>query len=135
MSPLCALQGRRKSRRIQQQLHKLPLVFDRQANDLGFVDCPVCDLLSAATTKSLTLRPAIRRHASPPERIGRDAGFDTGGADCLLGMMETLLGHDCTGFYLTMQSARGMLADFPELIRPRGASGRTTGPHLRTHAV
>lgn len=41
MSSLCALQGRRKSRWLQKQFDETALVFDRQADDLGFIDCPL----------------------------------------------------------------------------------------------
>ena len=46
MRLLRALHGRRKSRRIQQEFDKEPLVFNGHANDLSFVDSPVGDLLS-----------------------------------------------------------------------------------------
>src|ERR1039457_5340840 len=87
-----ALQGRRKSRRIQKQFHKTLLVLDGQANHLGFVDCPMCDLLSGATTKSLILRPCnsaarlTTRSASGAMRASMRAVRIAG-----WGMAETLL--------------------------------------------
>jgi hypothetical protein len=86
MSLLRALQGRRKSRRIQKQPHKALLVFDRQANDLGFVDCPVRNLLSGGNHK-IADTAALQFRGAPddPERIGRNAGLDTRGAACWLG--------------------------------------------------
>jgi hypothetical protein len=81
-----ALQGRRKNRRIQKQLHKALLVFEGQANDLGFVDCPVCDLLSGGNHKIAdTAALEFRGAPDDAERIGRNAGFDTRGAAGLLG--------------------------------------------------
>jgi hypothetical protein len=86
MSLLGALQGRRKNRRIQKQFHKTLLVLDGQANDLGFVDCPMCDLLGGgnqkiADTAALQLCGAL----DDQERIGRNASFDTRCAGCLPG--------------------------------------------------
>src|ERR1035437_9561555 len=57
MSLLGALQGRRKNRRIQKQFHKTLLVLDGQANDLGFVDCPMCDLLGGGNQKTADTPP------------------------------------------------------------------------------
>jgi hypothetical protein len=81
-----ALQGRRKNRRIQKQLHKALLVFDGQANDMGLVDCPVSDLLSGGDHK-IADTAALQFRGTPDdaERIGRNAGFDTRGAAGLLG--------------------------------------------------
>jgi hypothetical protein len=86
MSPLRALQGRRKNLRLQKQLRKAVLIFDRQTNDLDFIDRPMCDLLSSgnheiADTAALELRCAL----DDPERIRRDASFDTRGPASLLG--------------------------------------------------
>jgi hypothetical protein len=86
MSLLGTLQGRRKSGRIQKQPHKALLVFDRQVNDLGFVDCPVRDLLSGGNYK-IADTATLQFCCAPddPERIGRNASLDTRGAACLLG--------------------------------------------------
>jgi hypothetical protein len=78
MSLLCTLQGRRKNRWIQEQFHKALLVLDRQANHVSFVDCPVCDLLSSGDHKIAdTAALQFRGTLDDPERIGRDASFDT----------------------------------------------------------
>ena len=80
------LQGRRKNRRIQKRLHKALLVFDGKVNDLGFVDCPVCDLLSSGNHKIAdTAALQFRGTLDDPERVGRNASFDTCCAGCLLG--------------------------------------------------
>src|ERR1035437_3378374 len=118
MSLLRALQGRRKSRRIQKQPHKALLVLDRQANDLGCVDCPVRDLLSGGNHK-IADTPALQFRGAPddPERIGSDASFDAGGADCLLGHGGNTPKEHCTGLCLTVQLAEGGTA--------RGKGART----------
>ena len=87
-----ALQGKRKNRRIQEQLHKALLVFDGQVNDLGFVDCPVCGLLSGGDHK-IADTAALQFRGAPDDakRIGRNASFDTGGAACLLGHGRALV--------------------------------------------
>jgi hypothetical protein len=86
VSLLGALQGRRKNRRVQKQLNKALLVFDGQVNDLGFVDCPVCDLLSGGDHKIAdTAALEFRGPPDDPKRIGRNASFDTRRAACLLG--------------------------------------------------
>jgi len=77
MRPLRALQGSRGSGRIQKQLDEALLVLDRQADDLGFFDCPVRDLLSGgnheiADAAALKFRGALDN----PERRGRNTGFD-----------------------------------------------------------
>src|ERR1019366_6010446 len=84
MGLLGALQGRRKNRRIQKQLHKAPLVFDGEVNDLGFVDCPVCDLLRGGNHK-IADTAALQFRGAPDnsKRIGRNASFDTRSAACL----------------------------------------------------
>ena len=51
MGSLRALQGRRKSRRVQKQLDEALLIFDRQADDLGFIDSPMRHLLSRGNYK------------------------------------------------------------------------------------
>jgi len=86
MSLLGALQSRRKDRRIQKQLHKALLVFEGQVNDLGFVDCPVSDLLSGGNHK-IADTAALQFRGTPDDAkcIGRNAGFDTRGAGGLLG--------------------------------------------------
>jgi hypothetical protein len=78
MSPLRSLQGRRNSRRIEKQSHKALLVFDGQANNLGFVDCPMCDLLGSgnheiADAAALQFRGTL----DDQKRVGRNASFDT----------------------------------------------------------
>jgi hypothetical protein len=81
-----AFQGRRKNRRIQKQFHKALLVLHRQANDLGFVDSPVSDLLSSRNYKIAdTAALQFGGTLDDQERIGRNASFDTGCAGCLLG--------------------------------------------------
>jgi hypothetical protein len=86
MSLLRALQGRRKNRGIQKQLHEALLVFEGQVNDLGLVDCPVGDLLSGGNHKIAdTAALQFRGTLDDPERIGRNASFDTRGAVGLLG--------------------------------------------------
>jgi hypothetical protein len=86
MSLLGALKGRRKNRRIQKQFHKTLLVLDGQANDLGFVDCPVCDLLSSGDQKiTNTATLQFRGTLDDQEGIGRNASLDTRCAGCLLG--------------------------------------------------
>ena len=89
VSLLGALQGRRKNRRIQKQLHKALLVFDGQVNDLGLVDCPVCGFLSSGDHK-IADTAALQFRGAPddPKRIGRDASFDTRRS-------TGLLGHGC----------------------------------------
>ena len=78
MGLLGALQGRRKNRRIEKQFHKALLVLNGQANDLGFVNCPVCDLLSGGNHKIAdTAALQFRGTLDGPERIGRNARFDT----------------------------------------------------------
>ena len=47
MSSFCALQGRRKSGWLQKQFHETALVFDRQADDLGVINCPLRNLPSS----------------------------------------------------------------------------------------
>ena len=92
MSLFRALKGRRGNRRFQKQLHEALLVFDRQADDLRFVDCPMCHFLSGgnheiAETAALELR-------GPPdnsERTGRNASFDPRGAIRFLGLRARLL--------------------------------------------
>jgi len=59
---LRAFHGGSESRRLQKQVHKAPLVIDRKANRLDF----------------------FRISFDGPERSGRDPGFDTFGAICLL---------------------------------------------------
>jgi hypothetical protein len=86
MSLLGALQGRRKNRRIHKQFHKALLVFDGQANDPGFVDRPMCDLLSGGNHKIAdTAALQFRGTLDDQERIGRNASFDTSCAGCSLG--------------------------------------------------
>jgi hypothetical protein len=81
-----ALQGGRKNRRIQKQLHKAPLVLDGQVNDLGLIDCPVSNLLSGGHHKIADTAPLQFRGApDDAKRAGRDASFDTRGASCVLG--------------------------------------------------
>jgi hypothetical protein len=81
-----ALQGRRKNRRMEKQFHKTPLVLNGQANDLGFVDCPVCDLLSGGNYKIAdTAALQFSGTLDDPERIGRNASFDARCAGCLRG--------------------------------------------------
>src|ERR1017187_2608029 len=73
-----ALQGRRKSRRIQKQFHKALLVLDGQANHLGFVDCPMCDLLCSGNHKIAdTAALQFGGTLDDEERSGCDASFDT----------------------------------------------------------
>jgi hypothetical protein len=86
MSLLRTLQGRRQSRWVQEQLHEAHLVFDGQMNELGFVDGPVCDLLSGGNHK-IADAAALQFRGTPddPECIGRNASFDTRGAAGLLG--------------------------------------------------
>ena len=104
MSLLGALQGRRKNRRMQKQLHKALLVFDGQVNELGFVDGPVCDLLSSGHHK-IADTAALQFRGTPddPKRTGRNASFDTRGAAGLLGHGGDTPKQYCTGFCLTMQ--------------------------------
>ena len=85
MGLLGGLQGRRKNRRIQKQLHKALLIFDGKVNDLGFVDGPVCDLLSSGNHK-IADTAALQFRGAPDDskRIGRNASFDTRSAACLL---------------------------------------------------
>ena len=81
-----ALQGRRKNRRMEKQFHKTPLVLNGQANDLGFVNCPVCDLLSGGNYKIAdTAALQFSGTLDDPERIGRNASFDARCAGCLRG--------------------------------------------------
>jgi hypothetical protein len=47
MGSLCALQGRRQSRWLQKQFDETVLVFDRQADYMGIVDCPLRNLPSS----------------------------------------------------------------------------------------
>jgi hypothetical protein len=83
-----SLQGGRKNRRIQEQLHKALLVFDGKVNDLGFVDGPVCGLLSGGNHKIAdTAALKFRGPSDDAKRIGRNASFDTRRA-------ASLLGHD-----------------------------------------
>jgi hypothetical protein len=86
MSLLRALQGRRQNRRIEEQLHEAHLVFDGQMNELGFIDGPVCDLLSGGDHKIAdTAALQFRGTSDDPEGIGRNASFDTRGAAGWLG--------------------------------------------------
>jgi len=92
MSSLCALQGGRKSWWVQKQFDEALLVFDRQTDDLGFIDRPVRNLLSSgnheiADTTALKFRGALDN----PERTGRNAGFYARGAVRLLGHSSILL--------------------------------------------
>src|SRR5580704_15675798 len=92
MSSLGALQGRRKSWRVQKQLYEALLVLYRQTDDLGFIDCPVRNLPSRgnheiADTAALEFRGAL----DDPERIGRYASFYPRGAVCVLGHGSSLL--------------------------------------------
>src|ERR1039458_6027077 len=78
------LQGGRENRRIEEQLHKALLVFEGQANQLGFIDGLECDLLSRGDHKiadaaALQFRGAL----DDSERIGRNASFDARRAGCL----------------------------------------------------
>jgi hypothetical protein len=86
MSLSGALQGGRKNRRIQKQLHKALLVLEGQVNEMGFVDGPVRDLLSGGNYKIAdTAALQFRGPPDDPKRIGRNASFDTRRAACLLG--------------------------------------------------
>jgi hypothetical protein len=88
MSLFGALQGRRKSRRIEQLFHKAVLIFDRQANDLGLIDGPVGNLLSSGNHKiAETAALQFRGTLDDQKRVGRNASFDT---RCT----GRLLGHD-----------------------------------------
>src|ERR1017187_2779281 len=102
MRLLRSLQGRRKGRRLEKQFHKALLVFDGQANHLGFVDGPMCDLLGSghheiADAAALQFRGALDHQ----ERIGCNASFDTSCAGCSLGHDGNTPKPHCTGFCLT----------------------------------
>ena len=85
MGSLRAFQGRRKSRRAQKQFNEALLIFDRQADDLAFIDSPVRHLLSRGNYKIADAAALERRGAlDDPERIGRNASFDPRGASCFL---------------------------------------------------
>jgi len=80
-----ALQGGRKNRGIQKQFHKALLVLDGQANHVGFVDGPMCDLLSSGNHKIAdTAALQFRGTLDDQERTGCDTRFDTRCAGCLL---------------------------------------------------
>src|ERR1017187_7565160 len=90
MSLLGSLQGRRKSRRLEKQFHKALLVFEGQANHLGFVDCPMRDLLGSGNHKIADAAALqFRGTLDDQKRIGRNASFDT----------------SCAGFCLTRLTA------------------------------
>jgi len=106
MGSLRALQGRRQSRRVQKQVDETLLILDRQADDLGFIDCPVRHLLSRrdykiADTAALKFRGAL----DDAERIGRNPSFDPRGASCFVEHGSILLAIlICTGFCRTTQT-------------------------------
>jgi hypothetical protein len=78
MSLLGSLQGRRKSRRLEKQFHKALLVFEGQANHLGFVDCPMCDFLGSGNHKIADAAALqFRGTLDDQKRIGRNASFDS----------------------------------------------------------
>lgn len=89
MGLLRALHGRRKRGWAQHKIDEPLLVFDRQADDLGFIDRPMGNLLRGgnheiADAASLDFRGAL----NDPERIGGDARFDPGGAGRFLGHVQ-----------------------------------------------
>src|SRR6266567_5555669 len=92
MRSLRAPQGRRKGRRVQKQLDEALLIFDRQADDLGFIDRSVRHLLSRGNYK-IADTAALERCGAPdgPKRIGRNASFDPRGASRFLGHAKILL--------------------------------------------
>jgi hypothetical protein len=92
MGSLRTLQGRGKGRRVQKQLNEALLIFDRQADDLSFVDGPVRRLLSRRNYK-IADTAALKRRGAPddPKRIGRNSSFDPRSASCFLGHASILL--------------------------------------------
>src|SRR5438270_6399967 len=103
MGPLRALQGRCQHWRVQKQFDKALLVFERQADDLGFLDGLLRGFLSGgheeiADTAALERGGALNN----PQRIGRNASFNAGGS---AGSLEhgSLSNTYCTGVHRTMQ--------------------------------
>jgi hypothetical protein len=99
MGPLRALQGRRKSRRVEEQFDEALLVFHRQTDDLGFRDGPVRNFLcggnhEVADTAALELCCPL----DDPQCIGRNPSFNSGCAVGFLRHGDNLLELYCTGF-------------------------------------